>query len=438
MPSRFDEERLLLFRQQRSIQVRLQQLLDAQSEGLLRGLGRPVERGIVTDRSPETYFSSKSSFTSKSASQDTSQSPKSNRKHIGLNTSRRGIARALAELTSLKEKEIKLAQLEAEQTVEDLAHVQGLNAKETSLKEAIQSIENEEVYHKVQEHRREEKALSREIIELENRLWEMRTRQQHLSRQIQSLDNKAQSRISSYKTSLGLAQKEVRDYLARPPEIVIMGEKQRGFWALPPERRTIPLATEHLQQRRTELVEVARDLGSEKTALKEGSIVWQDVVSTVTMIEELLRQEMQRVPDETDLVDTEVSTGGLRIDKLLSTLQEAQGQLVRNLDTAQDKDWKLLVCSISAELEAIIEGSNILRDARDRSRDAMTDTPRSFDDVKLDLVEHASRESTVGSQGQSARESFKFGQRSTNRYDDIDENDGPGPDLLISTDESPS
>ena len=434
-PSPLNEERLLLSRQHRSLQARLQQLLDAQSEGLLRGLGRPVEHSVSTERSPETYFSSKSSFTSRTTSSNATPPRQPISKHITLNASRKGIAQALAELAFLKEEEVKLARSDVEQTVQDLAHVKELDAKETHLRQVIRSIEDEEVNHKVQKYRQEEKSLSREIVELENRLWEMQDRQQHLIREIKTLDNKFQSKLSSYKASLDLAEKDARDYLARPPEVVTVDKKDKGPWALPPERRTLPLSVEYMQQKQAELLKVEKDLVSEKTALKEGSIVWQDVVSTVTMVEEILRQEMQRIPDDQGLIDSEISGGKSSLDKVLSTLQEAQSQIERNLNTAQNRGWNLLVCSISAELGAIIEGSDILRNICNPSHDAMTDIPGASDDVEHRFKGPDNSQGAGRSQGQLARESINIDQQFVAHND---EDDGPGPELLISTDDSPS
>lgn len=434
-PSPLNEERLLLSRQHRSLQARLQQLLDAQSEGLLRGLGRPVEHSVSKERSPETYFSSKSSFTGRTTSSNATPPRQPVSKHITLNASRKGIEQALAELAFLKEEEVKLARSDVEQTVQDLANVKELDAKETHLRQVIRSIEDEEVNRKVQKYRQEEKSLSREIVELENRLWEMQNRQQHLIREIKTLDNKFQSKLSSYKASLDLAEKEARDYLARPPEVVTVDKKDKGPWALPPERRTLSLSIEYLQQKQTELLKVEKDLVSEKTALKEGSVVWQDVVSTVTMAEGILRQEMQRIPDDQGLVDTEISGGKSSLDKVLSTLQEAQSQIERNLNTAQNRGWNLLVCSISAELGAIIEGSDILRNICNPSHDAMTDIPGASDDVEHRFKGPDNSQDAGRSQGQLARESINIDQQFV-AYND--EDDGPGPELLISTDDSPS
>lgn len=424
------ERGVLLSRQQRSVEARLQELLDAQSEGLLRGLGRPAEPSSSGSEYPDTYFSSKSSLPSTRASWNATSPHRTNRKRIGLNSSRSGIAQALAELITLKTHELEICHSNAEQIVQDLAYVEGLGTRETGLRESIGIIEDENASLQIRKYRQEEEALSKEIVQLENRLWEMQTRRRHLLGEIEGLENRVQSKLSSYKTSLGLVEEEIRGYLARSPETGVLDKIQKGFWALPPPRRTLVLAKEHLHYKQEELKKEERDLKNEETALQEGRTVWQDVVSIVTVVEDLLRQEKQRFPYGQDLANPGVSANNLPLDKLLSALQVAQTQIEPKLGIAEDKGWNLLVLCIGAELEAIIEGYDVLQNVVKSSRRTGVEYPKSHEKIEPNKGH---------SQMQLPRKSMDLhSQPAAPECDVHEEDDGPGPDLLISTDDSPT
>ena len=431
-----DETRVILSRQQRNIETRLQQLIDAQGEGLLQGLGKtPQPSSSVKDG--HSVFDSSSPSSRSQQSQRLASMPSTRRKPWGLKDSRRGIASSLTELVDLKIKELDFAQRDYDQSAQDLAYLHDISAKEAGLIRQISSIEGQEANSKLQSLRQEERVLGEEIAILEARLTEMRDRRQLLRHDIRTLDNKIQSQLSSYKGALSLAREEIREYLARAPKSDILKQNRKSFWNLPPERRTLDVATENLQDELDRFRNQAKDLHQEKTALEQGSLIWLDVVEIVTSVEVTIRQEVEKLGIQKSMVETGSSANMQRLDQLLKLLRTAQTQISSKLDTAQKEGWNLLVCCIGAELQAIIDGSAILQDARVKAQDSFHEHRYHSDGVENHDEEDddplgITRTQTAGTSSPNFMRS-----QSDLTQDYSHEEDGPAPDLLISTDESP-
>ena len=429
------DEQILLCRQAKNIETRLQALLDAQSEGLSRGLGAPFEPGKSLDQSTDPNVWSNPSIKSTSIVRKASKSRQTAPKRISLDASRRAIAQSLSELTSLKRRQIELAQSNVEHVEQDLTYVQGLHGKEVGLRQKIRSIEEEDESRKIQEFRKEEETLMREITELENRLEDMRDRRRHLANQISSWDNRIQSHLSSYRTSLNLVNTETNEYLTRPSKDAGLKEKNdESFWKLPPERRTLPMATDHLQQKRQELQGDLKSIQDEAYALRTGGIIWENVVGIVSMVETRLRDEMQRLSEEPGFGHTQGPENGEGIDELISTLHDAQAQIERHFQVVQDKGWNLLTCCVGAELEALVQGCGILQTTRDASHGKIPATSENHNIVEstLETINMSPRPS--GSQAQPSRRTSVPQSLSSTYNTNTEDEDEPGPDLLISTD----
>ena len=87
-------------------------------------------------------------------------------------------------------------------------------------------------------------------------------------------------------------------------------------------------------------------------------------------MEVTIRQEVEKLGIQKSMVETGSSANMQRLDQLLKLLRTAQTQISSKLDTAQNEGWNLLVCCIGAELQAIIDGSAILQDARVKAQDS--------------------------------------------------------------------
>lgn len=388
LSSQHQDSFFVLLREEEHLQRNLQALIDAQSEGLLSGVvegasndGDGEEISTTGSRTPTSASMSIPSNGHgrhhAAGSQITTPIRQPTRRKIGLHGARRGITRAISDLAVLKAEEGKLLEGELVEKSSELFTVQTLAQKRAGLEGQIRRIEEgEDMSRKISEMQQEEKVLDTEIKELETRLWEMKARHRRMVDEIQGLDNRVQSQLSSYKAALEMAEKEARAFLKRPPARIIgeAGKEERnGIWGLPADRRTLDMAEEHFRDEQQALKERSKAAETERTALEEGVVVWKDVVREVDELEKVLRVEMRLLPpsqlqerDRNDDDDGGGSNNGRAEDGMRSVLrqmQRAKSRLESQLDVAEGRGWKLLVCCIGAELEAVIEGYDVLNSA---------------------------------------------------------------------------
>lgn len=422
---------IAISRQEAHLQSTLQHLLDAQSEGLLAGLagGPPQDEASSTgSRTPTTAYSSPGGSRKSRSIVPVRQPAK---KKVGLKDARRGITRAISDLTSLKIEEGRLLEGELSQRAEALDTVQRFETKMVGLKRHINSIESEDTTRRVETLKGDERALDHEIRELERRLWEMKARHRHLLQEIEGLDNCVQSKISSYQSALMLVEKESRKFLARPPIPGNRTTTTTGLWALPVERRTLQMVREQYAEEQDVLKKRFDDVEVERAALEDGSGVWKEVIEEVNGVENLLREEMREMEAPSVPENENGSTiGGMR--KILGHMSQARTRIASKLDISEARDWKLLVCCIGAELDAMSEGQTVLRGALEAaqraggedyvSKNGNTPTTGTESVSPIDL---SARLEELGKQDPA--EPRGISDRSE------DEDDGPGPDLLISS-----
>lgn len=412
IPPASNDALLSLTRQEHHLQNHLQTLLDAQSSGLLAGLGVNDE-GTTGSSTPP---SSPASIARRPKSVVPTRQHSS--KSISLRGARRGISRAIDDLAALKSQQRELLEAKLENRGQDLEIVENLARKQEGLQKAIEHIETAPTTSRITSLRSEEQALGVEISEMETKLYQMKARHQHLLREISGLDNSVQAKLSSYRESLSLAEKEARLFLSRPPAHVgMVEEKEEGFWALPAERRTLEMAGDDLRGRRVELRERWRAVEGERVALAEGREVWGQVCVIVGEVEKQLTEEMKVMRG-----------GGEGMRRVLDVMGRARGDIDEKLNVAEEKNWRLLVCCIGAELEAIMEGERVLQAAWDEAGGNEHSHGRDAKDIRsetdgLNGLE-TSRHSDNGVRlTQPSREPLRRSE---------DEDDKPGPDLLIS------
>jgi len=350
-------------RQEAHLQSTIQSLLNAQSEGLLAVLGGGAghdEGLLVGSRTPTTE---------NLAGLRELRSPvpvrQPARKKLGLRGARRGIGRAIKELAELKGQELRMLEDEVFQRKEVVDTIQNFERKSIGLQERIQDIESEDASCRVQDLKAEATALDTEIHDMETKLCEMKARQRHLLREIDGLDNSVQSKLSSYKSALAMAEKDIKRFLARPPLERNVSMEKTGIWALPRERRTLEMARDHYTEEQSTLRTQLEAVGAEQSALEDGSEVWEEVVREVSTVEKLLREEMQRTQVPNQLLETsgEQRSAAQGMKKILRSMQEARERMEGKLDIAETKGWKLLVVCVGAELEAMVEGMGVLEGA---------------------------------------------------------------------------
>ena len=426
---------IAISREEAHLQSTLQRLLDAQSEGLLAGLAGgppPDEASSTGSRTPTMAYSSPAG-PKISTSVVPMRQPA--RKKVGLKGARRGIARAMSDLASLKVEEGRILEGELLERAETLKIVQRYETQMVGLKGRIGSIESEDTTQRVEDLKSEEKAMDHEIRELENRLWEMKAKQRHLLHQIEGLENSVQSKLSSYQSALALAEKESRKFLERPPIRGDRGTTTTGLWALPAERRTLQMVKDQYAEEEDVLRKRFDNVETERSALEDGSQVWNEVIEDVNGVERLLREEMREM--QTPLVSedgTGKAMGGMR--KILDHMSRARSRIESKLELSEARDWKLLVCCIGAELEAMSEGRIVLQNAFDAAQRSEVqqhvkendDAPPTMEPESMSPIDLSAR--LEGRQKQTPAEP---GGIISDRSED--EDDGPGPDLLISSDD---
>lgn len=424
---------IAISRQEAHLQSTLQDFLDAQSEGLLAGLtsGQLQDETSTTgSRTPTTLYSSPGGPRKPRTTVPVRQPAK---KKVGLKGARRGIARAISDLASLKTEEERILHGELSQRAETLSTVQRFEAKILGLKGHIDSIESEDTARQVEDLKGEERVLDHEIQELENKLWEMKAKHRHLLQEIEGLDNSVQSKLSSYQSALILAEKESRKFLERPPISRNVTTTAIGLWALPVERRTLQMARDQYVEEQDVLRKRLDDVEMERGALEDGSGVWNEVIEEVNGVERLLREEMREM--QGPLVpgnENGNAIGGMR--KILDHMSKASSRIASELQVSEARDWKLLVCCIGAELEAMSEGQVVLQSALDAAEN-------------LGREEYVRKDGNVATMGTNSVTAIDLSARleELGKQEPAvprgildrseDEDDGPGPDLLISSDD---
>ena len=418
-------------RQEIYLQKTLQNLLDAQSEGLQSGLGLPQGDDGASSVAGGTPTSGPIDGGSQQA-KGVVPIRQSKGKNIGLRSARRGISRAMNDLATLKIQEEEVLEAQLADTEEDLVVVQGLTSKKLGLEQQVLKIESEEASRNIEHFRQEEQALNAEIKAMENKLWEMKSRQRYLLGQIETLDNSVQSKLSSYKAALSLAEKEARVFLTRQKASTSTAQGgSESLWALPVSRRTLEMAKEYFYEERERLTQRATDIKVEKNALEEGVLMWEDVVAEVTAVEKTLKEEMQRLPVHQSSRTLENNGALDGMQPILRRMESAKSHIGSQLAIAEERKWKLLVCSIGAELEAILEGYETLQIVAGASQSSSTANKTDADRDRPN-----GEDQLIGEIGADPSNTFKP-QRTPTRPLRLmdrseDEDDEPGPELLIS------
>lgn len=359
---------LPLKRAAKSLQRTIQSLLDAQSEGLLAGLTSKNAQDDISSNGSLTPTPTMSITTTMRTS-TTIPIRQPPQKKISLRGARRGLSRSMHDFAALKQEEEEILQTQVQERESALQTVESYIAKREGIQSEITSISSESGAQSAGHLRADADELDIQIRELENRLFEMKARHRHLIDQAQQLENSVQSKLSSYNASLELLDKDVRQFLARPPIIQpssgMANSSVNGdlgadsFYALTPQRRTLRMASEHWRLEQQSLTRRKNAVEREKTALQSGGKLWRGVITEIQSFEGDLKAQMQKLssPSISQLERDE----GMR--SVLGGMDKTMGVLEERLQEAEEKDWKLLICCIGAELEACREGREMLVDA---------------------------------------------------------------------------
>jgi len=354
------DEMGVLRHKEKELQQTLQELLDAQAEGLMAGLGNAPADDVTSNGSLTPTISSV-------RSQTHSPAPIRRRK-LGLRGARRALHRTILECSKLKEQEGRLIQSELDRDKEVLGQLNDWEDRRTGLQKEIARIEQKDVESRKRALQDQSSKLHNEIQELELRLSQMKNRHRQLLHEIATLDNAVQSQLSSYKSSLSLLDTTIKDFLARPPTNTTITTSQdpaddSTFLALPPKRRTLEMAKDHWAAHTASLAAQQAAAARDRAALDDGALVWRHVVEEVTGFERFLRAETGRAA-----AAAAASAGSARgkakgerderpaPEAVLRAMDGVITAVEAKMAVAVAKRWRLLEVCVGAELEALRQG----------------------------------------------------------------------------------
>ena len=428
----------------RALERNIQSFLDAQSEGHLAGLGS----------APQDDFSSNDSLTPtpSTSTPPSTAGPKTipvrqpRKKRTTLAGARRGLARSMKEFVGLKEQELKVLNDQERKREQAIRKIEVFEDKKAGLSHHTAEINNEQETQLASRIRAQAENLESEIKRLEDELAEKKARHRRLISQANQRESAVQSKLSSFETSMRMLDSEIKTFLRQPPieQSLPVGEHHGGvagdFYALNPKRRTLDMAKDQWRAEEAMLRDRKEDVAAEMAALKKGSEIWREIITDITDFEKWLHKATSELSRTQSNVPNDTAGALTRIDGLIDILTKCYQH-------AEDSGWNLLVCCIGAELEAYREGRALLSRTTDMVHEnggGPLETPGSelveYDGESGDgRALHGSNESLNatmlamdGGMGSRPQQMPSQGPGVDSRSESEDE--GPGPDFLISHD----
>jgi hypothetical protein len=431
---------------QQELEADLQFLLDAQAEGLVRGL----EGGSADD------YSSTGSRTPTVHSVRAAKGKKPATRKVGLRSARRGIHRSILALSALKEEELEELQGETEKTTDTLNQIYAWESKREGLEEATQHVRSEEDTVRVQRLRQEADTLQTNISRAEEQLMEMKLRHRKLMSQAAAVENSVQAKLASYTSSLRLLEDDVQKFLRSGPPSAQRTSRsqsrssnssaQAPFLQTPVKQRTLQQAKDHYHAQNETSTRQRQSIEHEKRALDEGAALWQEATHELHAFETRLREEMTLLSTpaqpisawdhhDDDGSDNQTSSDNstVRLKPLLDAMETLISSLQTKISHAEDQHWNLLIAALGAEIQALEKGREILEGVL-RASGETVERRRGREDGG-DLVDTGveSQEATDREQDEEIHSLDKEFRRTrvTTPSDHISDED-PDPELLFS------
>lgn len=346
---------LYVERQAKHIQRNLQVLIDAQSEGLLSVLAGPQADTTSTGTSTPTLSSNVTGLHSPSVVPARQPAPKK----LGLRAAREGIFQSIYDLLKLREEEREILATQYSERENAIHDIQSFLSRKSGLEDAITTIHGDQESRRSKQLEEEARNLETDIHDLETRLYEMKAKHRHLVNEISHINNSVDAKLSSYTESLSLVESDIREYLHDPPiKPLAQRSGESTFYSLNPNRRTLEMAQEQWNTDQATLHSRQREVDTEILALEEGGGVWKQAVSDIASFEKRLQANMryyvQMTTPTTDLAGSASTCHKESLVKsILDDLENTTHRLESHLELAEHKDWKLLICCIATELEAL-------------------------------------------------------------------------------------
>ncbi|ETN38404.1 uncharacterized protein HMPREF1541_06439 [Cyphellophora europaea CBS 101466] len=347
-----DDPFLPVERAAKSLERALQSLIDAQSDALEATI--PEE-----PRDDGSSFGSPTPTPSLTPTHKHELGPKTmpirqpRPKKPSLRSARRGLTKTMQEFARLKGEELRIAAAEAHSREQALQKSKGYEEKRKSLDVAMQAAQGEEPTAGAAALRSEASKVEQEIHELEAHLFELRTRHRHLTAQAEQYENTVESNLSSYRHSLSTIERDVRQFLRHPPVPCSLSNYDEtrstrgGMYALKADRRTLDMAQEQWTAEQALLERRRTNAEREQQALQQGAELWRAATERINAFEKGLRQRVQA---------GDPATG----DHLTQSLDELMASLKTDIAVAEEKNWRLLMVCLGAELAALRRARTIL------------------------------------------------------------------------------
>ncbi|KAF3045605.1 hypothetical protein E8E12_010510 [Didymella heteroderae] len=415
---RVPDDVLTLQRRARHLEQQLQELLDAQADGLMNGLtgGEAVPDDLVSNGSTTPTVSSARSSDRHAGDGDEERKPK---RKVGLTNARRGIFRRIQQLASVKAEELNILDEGLRDLQYNVERAESWTQKRARLETKIKGIESEDASVKAEALQTEASKLEQDIRQKEEELWALKRRQRRVLDDLAETENSKEAKLSSYKASISMLDKEVLSFLARPLNRNHTSLSHSPFPALPPKRRTLEMAHEYWQDEYNRLAEKCEGIDVERAALEEGSVLWNETVKKVADYEASLQRYMHEVN----------KSGAVDPTRLLDQMDATITFLHEKLEYASTRSWNLLTCAIGAELEAFQQGRDLLHETLGVKRKGKEKATSSL--VELQEFK-APPEEMTGSAIRIGRSPPKPAPPKPSFFEADDSNDDPDPELMIS------
>jgi hypothetical protein len=410
---------LALQRRARHLEQQLQELLDAQADGLMSGAsGHDPEFDASFSNGSTTPTVSSVHDHDRDAQNGEAARTTTRKKKVNLRDARRGIYKRIQQLASVKAEELEVLDEDLRELQTTVEKVDRWAHKKSRLERKIREIKEEDAGARLQSLQTEASKLEQEIRLKEEELWTLKTRHRKVLNELADSENSVEARLSSYTSSLLIVEKEVGAFLSRVPDNHVPLSSS-PFLTLSPKRRTLEMAQEYWREEHLRLEEKCEEVDMNRAALDEGAVLWNEVVKTVLNFETELQNHMQQADRKPNL-DTS------KLTKLMNTTIE---YLEERLEVATSRSWNLLVCAIGAELEAFKQGQHMLEEALGISR-------KGKEPASLSLIDTNSTHTESEDEGSSSairitRSPPKTTPVSRPKFFDTDDED-PGAEFMIS------
>ncbi|KAL8993407.1 MAG: hypothetical protein Q9169_006369 [Polycauliona sp. 2 TL-2023] len=458
-PSDTQATLLALARQEAHLQSHIQYLLDVQSDRLLEGLGAsdptssspPLSSPSSSGRShnkTSTHLHDGYNNNNHASPHSHSTFPTTPRARTSkaqskptLQSTRKQLLTAIHTLHTLKSSTSSILSTSLSAISVEQTRITSLLSRKSALETTIAELESSPLSLSLADLAHEEGVLDKQIYELEGKLYELKARRGEVQRKRREGRNRIEAGLSSYKGSLEIAEREAEGILWRGAVVKISNgraaldggmalgkgkgrqkqnedEAEAEVWELPPKRRKLSMVQDFYTHQSSTLESQFRSIELETTALEEGAGVWEDVCREVTNVE-----RMEERSENSEKKSQEP------IHRILQAMALAREKVGDALKTAEDKGWNLLVVCVGAEMEALVQGEEVLRGVGgavgEEDRGARGDSER-------DGERDGERRGEGGGEGNGERNRGLGGKGIP---EDTEDDDEPGPELLLSVQE---